>query len=78
MESAYFLCTNRNQKSVARDMASPEGHARIRELALQSDALVETFKVGGLGKCGRDYATLAKANPRLILARPTQPAGKNA
>src|SRR5215216_5247625 len=48
VESAYFLCTNRNKKSVALDMATAEGQARIRELALQSDVLVENFKVGGL------------------------------
>jgi crotonobetainyl-CoA:carnitine CoA-transferase CaiB-like acyl-CoA transferase len=66
VESAYFLCANRNKKSVALDMATAEGQARIRELALQSDVLVENFKVGGLAKYGLDYASLAKVNPRLI------------
>ena len=66
VESAYFLCTNRNKKSVALDMAAPEGQAHLRQLALQSDILIENFKVGGLAKYGLDYASLAKLNPRLI------------
>ncbi|CAM3341326.1 CaiB/BaiF CoA-transferase family protein [Polaromonas hydrogenivorans] len=66
VESAYFLCANRNKKSVALDMATPEGQAHIRTLALQSDILIENFKVGGLLKYGLDYASLAQLNPKLI------------
>lgn len=66
VESAYFLCTNRNKKSVALDMATPEGQSHIRALAMQSDILIENFKVGGLAKYGLDYASLAQLNPRLI------------
>ena len=66
VESAYFLCANRNKKSVALDMATAEGQARLRELAASSDVLVENFKVGGLKKYGLDYESLAKVNPRLI------------
>ena len=66
VESAYFLCTNRNKKSVALDMATAEGQAAIRALAMNSDVLVENFKVGGLARYGLDYASLSKLNPRLI------------
>lgn len=66
VESAYFLCANRNKKSVALDMATAEGQAYIRALAMQSDILIENFKVGGLLKYGLDYASLAQLNPRLI------------
>jgi crotonobetainyl-CoA:carnitine CoA-transferase CaiB-like acyl-CoA transferase len=66
VESAYFLCTNRNKKSVALDMATPEGQTHIRALAMQSDILIENFKVGGLAKYGLDYASLSQHNPRLI------------
>ena len=38
----------------------------MRELALQSDILVENFKVGGLAKYGLDYDSLKELNPRLI------------
>lgn len=66
LESAYFLCANRNKRSVALDMATPEGQRQIRELALRSDVLIENFKVGGLARYGLDYASLSALNPRLI------------
>ncbi len=65
-ESAYYLSTNRNKRSVEADMATPHGAALIRELAAVSDILVENFKVGGLAKYGLDYASLKAINPRLI------------
>jgi crotonobetainyl-CoA:carnitine CoA-transferase CaiB-like acyl-CoA transferase len=66
VESAYFLCANRNKKSVALDIATPEGQAQVRSLAEKSDVLIENFKVGGLRKFGLDYESLAALNPRLI------------
>jgi crotonobetainyl-CoA:carnitine CoA-transferase CaiB-like acyl-CoA transferase len=66
VESAYFLCANRNKKSVALDIANPEGQAKVRSLAQKSDVLIENFKVGGLRKFGLDYESLAALNPRLI------------
>lgn len=65
-ESAYFLAANRNKKSVAVDIATPEGQRIVRELACKSDILIENFKVGGLAKYGLDYASLSKLNERLI------------
>ncbi|MGE8691545.1 MAG: CaiB/BaiF CoA transferase family protein [Achromobacter sp.] len=65
-EAAYYLSANRNKLSVALDIASPRGAELVRELALQSDILVENFKVGGLSKYGLDYESLKEINPRLI------------
>ncbi|WP_447917487.1 CaiB/BaiF CoA transferase family protein [Achromobacter aegrifaciens] len=65
-EAAYYLSANRNKLSVALDIASPRGAELVRELALQSDILVENFKVGGLSKYGLDYDSLKELNPRLI------------
>jgi len=65
-DSAYFLCANRGKKSVELDIASPEGAETIRKLAATCDVVVENFKVGGLAKYGLDYASLSKANPRLV------------
>ncbi|MEQ1548762.1 MAG: CaiB/BaiF CoA-transferase family protein [Chakrabartia sp.] len=64
--SAYYLSTNRNKQSVTIDMAKPAGQQLIRDLAAQSDVLVENFKLGGLAKYGLDYDSLKAANPRLI------------
>jgi crotonobetainyl-CoA:carnitine CoA-transferase CaiB-like acyl-CoA transferase len=65
-ESAYYLAANRNKRSVAVDISTPEGVAVIKELALKADILVENYKLGGLKKYGLDYAEIRKVNPRII------------
>lgn len=65
-ESAYYLCANRNKRSIAIDMARPEGQALLRRLAQQADVLIENFKVGGLAQYGLDHPSLAELNPRLV------------
>lgn len=65
-ESAYYLCTNRNKRSAAIDLASKAGADLIRRLAAEADVLVENFKVGGLAKYGLDYASIAAINPRIV------------
>ena len=64
--SAYFMSSNRNKRSVALDIADPEGQAEIRRLAEQADVLIENFKLGGLKKYGLDYETLAPSCPGLV------------
>ena len=64
--ATYFTACNRNKRSVTIDIAKPEGQTLIRQMALESDVLVENFKVGGLAKYGLDYASLKALNPRLI------------
>jgi len=66
--AAYFLSCNRGKKSAAIDFAQPEGAALVRQLASQSDVVVENFKVGGLEKFGLDAKSLRAANPRLVYA----------
>ncbi|MGE3831502.1 MAG: CaiB/BaiF CoA transferase family protein, partial [Parvibaculaceae bacterium] len=65
-DAAYYLAANRGKKSVAIDMAKPEGQKLIRDLAARSDVLAENFKVGGLKKYGLDYQSLKTVNPRLV------------
>ncbi len=65
-DSAYFTSANRNKRSIAIDISSEEGRNLIRELAKQSDILVENFKVGDLGRYGLAYEDLTQVNPRLI------------
>jgi formyl-CoA transferase len=64
--AAYFLCANRGKRSLAIDIASPEGIARVRELAQQADILIENYKVGQLARYGLDAASLQAINPGLI------------
>lgn len=65
-EAAYYLCANRNKRSIAIDIARPEGQAIVRELARDADVLVENYKLGGLERYGLDYASLAAINPALV------------
>ncbi len=65
-QATYFTACNRNKRSITIDMAQPEGQALIRQMAAQSDILVENFKVGGLKAYGLDYESLKALNPRLI------------
>ena len=64
--ATYFTACNRNKRAITLDMARPEGQALIRQMAAQSDILVENFKVCGLQQYGLDYASLKEINPRLI------------
>ena len=64
--ATYFTACNRNKRSITIDMAKPEGQALIRQMAGESDILVENFKVGGLKHYGLDYESLKATNPRLI------------
>lgn len=65
-ESAYYLCANRNKKSVAINFAVPEGQDLIRQMVRDADVLVENLKTGDMARYGLDYATLSQLNPRLI------------
>ncbi|MFN3884863.1 MAG: CaiB/BaiF CoA transferase family protein [Rhodocyclaceae bacterium] len=64
--AAYYLCCNRNKRSLTVDFTQAEGRAIVRELARRSDVLIENFKVGGLAAHGLDYESLRAINPRLI------------
>jgi crotonobetainyl-CoA:carnitine CoA-transferase CaiB-like acyl-CoA transferase len=65
-DAAYFLCANRNKRSVAIDFGRPEGAEIVRRMAASADIVVENFKTRALARYGLDYASLSAINPRLI------------
>ncbi|MGV2289164.1 CaiB/BaiF CoA-transferase family protein [Trinickia sp. YCB016] len=65
-EAAYYLAANRNKRSVTVDIATPEGQKIVRELAAQSDVVLENYKAGQLKKYRLDYASLKEVKPELI------------
>jgi crotonobetainyl-CoA:carnitine CoA-transferase CaiB-like acyl-CoA transferase len=65
-ESAYYLGTNRNKRSVTCDIAQPAGQALVRALVAHCDVFVENFKVGDMKRYGLDYESLRAINPRLV------------
>jgi crotonobetainyl-CoA:carnitine CoA-transferase CaiB-like acyl-CoA transferase len=64
--AAYYHACNRGKRSIAVDIATPQGQETIRRLASSADVLIENFKVGGLAKYGLDEASLRDLNPRLV------------
>ena len=64
--SHYFAAVNRNKKSIAVDLKSPEGIEVIRKLAKESDIMLDNFRIGVLDRLGLGYDELSKINPRLI------------
>ena len=67
-EAAYFLSVNRNKRSLAVDLKSPEGLAAVRRLALKADVLVENFRPGTAARLGLGYEELSRDNPGLVYA----------
>src|SRR5690625_2698401 len=64
--SAYYLCANRNKKSVTIDLKTSEGIAQIKELIKNADVVINNFKVGTMERFGLDYKTLKKINEKII------------
>ncbi|TWI51593.1 formyl-CoA transferase [Pseudoduganella flava] len=65
-EAAYYLSANRNKRSVTLDISTPEGQQIVRELASQSDVVLENYKVGQLKRYGLDYESLREVKPDLV------------
>ena len=64
--NSFYLCANRNKRSVTVNIASPEGQQIIRDLAKDVDVFMENYKVGDLKRYGLDYETIKAINPGII------------
>ncbi len=64
--STYYVAANRNKRSIAIDIATPEGQRIVRELVARSDVVIENYKAGQLAKYGLDHASLAAIKPSLV------------
>jgi len=67
-EGVTFHASNRNKQSLQVDLKDDADLARVRELCMKADVLVENFRPGVMAQYGLDDATLRAANPRLIYA----------
>lgn len=63
----YYVSWNRNKRSITLDMASAEGLAIARELALQSDIIIENFRAGVLARWGLDREGLQDDHPGITV-----------
>ena len=64
--AGFFPMFNRNKKSLALDLLTPEGKEAALRLIATADILCENFKPGTMAKLGLDYQSLKALNPRLI------------
>ncbi len=65
-ESVVYLTVNRNKRSVALDLKSPEGMAAARRLAESSDIVVQSFRPGTMERLGLGYEDIRATNPGVI------------
>src|SRR3954447_15823495 len=65
---AYFLSVNRNKRSLAVDLRTPEGKEIVRRMVATADVLVENFRPGVMDRFGLSYDALHELNPRLVYA----------
>ena len=66
-ESTYFLCANRNKKSVTLDLKDHAGKAALQPLIRRADVLMENFRPGVLDRLGFSQQRMAELNPRLVV-----------
>lgn len=68
-DSLWHLVQSRGKLSVAADLHDRADQAFVRQLAVESDILIENFRPGRLEKWNLDPDQLMAANPRLIVVR---------
>ena len=65
-EAAYFMCANRNKRSLTLDLKSDRGRKLLGQLIQKSDVVIENFKLGTLDGWGFDADWFADQAPRTI------------
>lgn len=65
-ESAYYLCANRNKRSITLNLKEERGREIAKRLAADADVFVENFKTGSMAAMGLGYDDLRKINPGLV------------
>ncbi|HEX6609186.1 MAG TPA: CaiB/BaiF CoA-transferase family protein [Hyphomicrobiaceae bacterium] len=64
--SGFFAAFNRNKRSIALDLKSPEGMAIAHKLIASADVVTENFRPGAMEKLGLGYEGCSKINPKVI------------
>ena len=65
-QSAYYLCVNRNKRSLALDIKSKKGQNIIYDLVKNCDIWIDNFPNNNLKKYGLDYETISKINKKIV------------
>jgi crotonobetainyl-CoA:carnitine CoA-transferase CaiB-like acyl-CoA transferase len=65
---AFYEALNRNKRSVALDLKSPDGREALLRLVRTADVLLEGYRPGTMGRLGLGPEVLHEANPGLVIA----------
>src|SRR5437868_2764076 len=65
-ESPNFLAWNRNKRSIAVDLKSPDAKTILYRIGERADVVVQNFRPGVLAKLGFGYDDFRAINPRII------------
>ncbi len=65
-QSVWFANLNRGKQSVALDLKSAAGRARLGELIAEADVFLEGFRPGVMARLGFDYRAVRALNPRIV------------
>lgn len=64
--SSNFALLNRGKRTVTADLRSADGFARVHDLAVEADVIVEQFRPGVMDRLGLSYGHIAAANPEVV------------
>ena len=67
--SVWWQVQSRNKQSLALDLKQPAAQVIVRQLAAESDVLIENFRPGAMEGWGLGPDDLLALNPRLIMLR---------
>ncbi|GAB85444.1 CaiB/BaiF CoA transferase family protein [Gordonia rubripertincta] len=76
-QSSYFLSVNRNKRSVAIDLADPDGLEEARRVVERADVVVENFMPGTMDRLGLGYDAVADLRPDIVYCSVTGFGGAN-
>ncbi len=69
--SGFYLCANRNKRSLAIDLKHPKAREVVYRLIESADVVVENFRPGVLERLGFGYAEVRARKPDIIYASST-------
>src|ERR1700719_4662112 len=67
-DNPVFCSLNRNKRSVALDLKSPNHLVAVRALIANADVVVNNFRAGVMERIGLGYDDCRRMNPRIIYA----------
>ena len=67
--ATYFQSVNRNKRSLALDLKSPDDVELLRRLLRRADVVIDNFLPGVLDRAGLGDAALHELNPGLVIGR---------